>query len=100
MRALAAAPARPPPDRVITIMVLRLGEAAPVPDQLDSVRRIAEPQGGKVSERDAICCVEWSDPNPAASCAIELRDVLGETRIAIATGSVEGRGPLASEPVI
>src|SRR5688572_1153845 len=100
MRALAAAPSRSPPERSVTAMVIQLGEAAPAADQLASIQRLAEPAGGKISQRDAFCCVEWSDPMHAASCAIELRDVLGDSPIAIATGTAEGVGPKSTESIV
>ncbi|HSD87032.1 MAG TPA: serine/threonine-protein kinase, partial [Kofleriaceae bacterium] len=94
LRALAAAPAAKPPPRVVTVMVIRLSDAAPIEDQIDSVRGLVEPQEGKLDRRDdGTLAVVWSDAVRAATAALELRDALPQTRIALATGSTEAGGP-------
>ncbi|HEY5927724.1 MAG TPA: protein kinase [Kofleriaceae bacterium] len=94
LRALAAAPPVKPPERVITAMVVKLADVAPLSDQIGKVRTLVETHAANVVTRDdGLLAATWSDALTAAQAALELRDALPATRIALASGKA---GPAAA----
>src|SRR5262245_65603904 len=70
-------------------MVIRLGNAAPRPDQLDRVRGIVAlltSPPNVVERNDGAIVVIWHEAQRAAATALEIREALPATRIALATG--------------
>jgi tetratricopeptide (TPR) repeat protein len=88
-------------------MAVRPGDAAPVPDQIETVRGLVEAPGGQLSFRDdgtiVVVFTVKQHAMCAATCALELHDVLPLTRIALATGAIEsgagGTAPIAARGV-
>ncbi|HEY5945501.1 MAG TPA: serine/threonine-protein kinase, partial [Kofleriaceae bacterium] len=98
LRALAAAPPVKPPARDVTAMVIKLGDAAPIPDQIASVKLLVEANESSLTTRDdGLLSAVWTDAVKAAGVALELRDSLPETRIALASGKA---APAATDRVI
>jgi tetratricopeptide (TPR) repeat protein/TolB-like protein len=101
LRALAAAPPVKPPPRAVTAMVIHLGAAANADDQLASIRRLVEKQDAKLDKRsDGSIAVMWGDATHAAGAALEIRDALPETRIALASTMVDATDTKAAERVV
>ena len=90
LRALAAAPPVRPPERRVTAMLIRFGDAAPLADQIESVRTLVTRHEGNVADQDGTTLTTvWPDAVRAAGAALELRESLPETRIAL--GSADAR---------
>jgi TolB-like protein len=98
LRAVAAAPPAAPPVRLVTVVVVRPSDSVPIPDQWDLVRKGAAELGVEVERRDGRFVIVWSGNTAtadAARCALEIRDALPATSIALATANVEhGRPPV------
>jgi tetratricopeptide (TPR) repeat protein len=87
LRALAAAPPVKPPERIVTAMAIKLADVAPLADQIGSVRALVEAHGAThATPEPALLSATWSDAAIAAKVALELRDALPATRIALASG--------------
>ncbi len=101
MRAVAAAPERPPPVRVLTALVVRAIDGVDLAAHARDVAALAQPFGGEVTERDdGAIVISWtgttSQPaDTAALCALALRDGFAWARMALATSSGEPVGLLA-----
>ena len=94
LRALAAAPPIKPPERVVTAMAVKLGDVAPLDDQIASVRALVEAHAATLATRDdGLLAATWTDASTAAKVALALRDALPATRIALASGKA---GPAAA----
>ncbi len=90
LRALAAAPPVRPPERRVTAMLIRFGDAAPLADQIESARTLVTRHDGNVADQDGTTLTTvWPDAVRAAGAALELRESLPETRIAL--GSADAR---------
>src|SRR5215207_5991472 len=87
MRAIAAAPLKVPPPRLVTVVVVQPGDAAPQADQLASIRARIDGQA-EISEREGKLVIVFADAVRAAEAALELRVALPGTRVAVATGVV------------
>ncbi|MDQ3337952.1 MAG: protein kinase [Myxococcota bacterium] len=87
MRAIAAAPAKVPPPRLVTAVVVQPGDAAPQADQFASIRARIDADA-EVSEREGKLVLVFADAMRAAEAALELRNDLPATRVALATGVV------------
>ncbi len=99
MAAIAAAPAKSPPPRVATAVVVHPTDAAPHADQVASIRARIEPHGEVSPLSNGKLIVVFADAIRAAECALELRAAFPGTRIALATGTV-AHGPAGTAEVV
>jgi tetratricopeptide (TPR) repeat protein len=100
MRAIAAAPALAPPERTATVMLVRPSEPGAKGEEVDLVRARVADSAVDVEEREdglvAVILTGVDHAERAAAYALELRDALPGTAIALATAAIGHGRPAES----